>query len=90
MFVYFAEVDTSNVVQRVVITDSKYMIDEEDDTVSEELGKKYCTRQFGDISPNTWVRTYKKGSPPNNSNLCICSELSTISLYSSLFIFQFL
>ena len=64
MFVYFAEIDTSNVVQRVVVTDSKHMLDEEDDTVSEELGKKYCSSQFGDISPNTWVRTYRKGSPP--------------------------
>ena len=64
MFVYFAEIDTSNVVQRVVVTDSKHKLDEEDDTVSEELGKKYCSSQFGDISPNTWVRTYRKGSPP--------------------------
>jgi len=62
MFVYFAEVDTSNVVERIVTLDSKDIIDDEDDTVSEDLGLEMCTKLYGDISPNTWVRTYKKGT----------------------------
>jgi len=62
MFVYFAEVDTSNEVKRVVTLDSKDMIDDEDDTISEDLGLQLCTKLFGDISPNIWVRTYKKGT----------------------------
>ena len=62
MFVYFAEVDTSDEVKRVVTLDSKDMIDDEDDTISEDLGLQLCTKLFGDISPNIWVRTYKKGT----------------------------
>ena len=62
MFVYFAEVDTSSIVKRVVVLDSIDIIDDEDDTVSEELGILRCTGLYGDISPNTWIRTYKKGT----------------------------
>ncbi len=62
MFVYFAEVDTNSIVKRVIVLDSKDMIDDEDDTISEELGILRCTQLFGDISPNVWVRTYKKGT----------------------------
>ena len=62
MFVYFAEVDTSSIVKRVIVLDSKDIIDDEDDTVSEELGVLRCTELYGDISPNVWVRTYKKGT----------------------------
>ena len=43
MFVYFAEVDTSSIVKRVVVLDSKDIIDDEDDTISEELGILRCT-----------------------------------------------
>lgn len=65
MFVYFAEVeDGTNIVKRIALTDSNDMLDTEDDTVSEELGEVLLTKQYGDISPNTWVRTYRKGSPP--------------------------
>ena len=49
MFVYFAEVDTSNVVERIVTLDSKDIIDDEDDTVSEDLGLEMCTKLYGDI-----------------------------------------
>ena len=62
MFVYFAEVDTNSIVKRIIVLDSKDIIDDEDDTVSEELGILRCTELYGDISPNTWVRTYKKGT----------------------------
>lgn len=62
MFVYFAEVDTSSIVKRIVTLDSIDIIDNEDDTISEELGILRCTELFGNISPNTWVRTYKKGT----------------------------
>lgn len=62
MFVYFAEVDTNNVVKRIVTLNSNDMIDSEDDTISEEIGLSLCMKYFGDISPNTWVRSYRKGT----------------------------
>jgi hypothetical protein len=57
MFVYFAELDSSNVVQRVSLMDSKDMIDEEDDSISESIGEKLCQRVFD--SENVWKRTFK-------------------------------
>jgi len=59
MFVYFAELDSENIVQRISLMDSKDMIDEEDDTISEVLGEKLCQRVFE--SQNTWKRTFKTG-----------------------------
>lgn len=59
MFVYFAELNSENVVQRISLMDSKDMIDEEDDSISESLGEQYCKRVFD--SENTWKRTYKTG-----------------------------
>lgn len=58
MFIYFAELDSENVVQRVVLMDSKDMIDEEDDSISEEIGERLCQRLFE--STNTWKRTFKR------------------------------
>jgi len=59
MFVYFAELDSENVVQYIALMDSKDMIDEEDDTISEVIGEQYCKRVF--TSENSWKRTFKTG-----------------------------
>jgi hypothetical protein len=59
MFVYFAELDSENVVQYIALMDSKDMIDEEDDTISEVIGEQCCKRIFN--SENTWKRTFKTG-----------------------------
>ena len=59
MFVYFAELDSQNVVQRIALMDSKDMIDEEDDSISESIGEQHCKRVFE--SENTWKRTFKTG-----------------------------
>tara|TARA_Y100000004_G_C8657919_1_gene303945 strand:- start:51 stop:467 length:417 start_codon:yes stop_codon:yes gene_type:complete len=57
MFVYFAELDSENIVQRIALMDSKDILDDETDILSEKIGERLCQKAYE--STNTWKRTFK-------------------------------
>jgi len=67
MFVYFAELDSKNIVQRIALMDSNDMIDQENDSISEVLGEKVCQRVFE--SKNNWRRTFRTGERNKFANI---------------------
>ena len=60
MIVYFAELDSSNVVQRIEIINSEDIISDDMDSISESKGEAKCQELFG--GSNTWKRTYRDGT----------------------------
>lgn len=59
MIVYFAELDSSNVVQRIEIIDSEDILSDNMESISETKGEAKCQEIFG--ATNTWKRTYRDG-----------------------------
>lgn len=60
MIVYFAELDSSNVVQRIEIINSEDILSDDMESISETKGEARCQELFG--GTNTWKRSYRDGT----------------------------
>ena len=60
MIVYFAELDSSNVVQRIEIINSEDILSDDMESISESKGEAKCQELFG--GSITWKRPYRDGT----------------------------